>query len=102
MVQIVQGSVRTVSSLASSGPERRLGDDEVSFTKRKGVVNTIGGARDVARAAAAAPEPLRRSDTLKSGGVHTISTISAAPAPAGAKHRAGSAPAGDEKVRAWR
>ncbi len=97
----MQGSVRSVSSLAPSGPERRLGDDDVSFTKRKGVVNTIGGAKDVARVAAAAPEPLRRSDALKSGGVHTLSALSAAPAPAGKSHRTGSAPAGDEKVCAW-
>jgi hypothetical protein len=89
VLQIVQGSVRTVASTASAGPERRLGDDDHSFTKRKGVVNTIGGAKDVTRALKADPEPLRRSDTLKSGGVHTLSAMSG---PAPPKHRAETAP----------
>lgn len=77
--QVVQGSMRSVST--SSGPEKRLGDD-VHFNKRKGVVNTLGGAKDFGRhaasAAAAAAEPMRKSDALRSGGVHTLSSAGSA------------------------
>jgi hypothetical protein len=76
-VQVVQGAMRSVS--AGSAPEKRMGDD-VHFNKRKGVVNTMGGAKDYSRLAAAAAgtvEPLRKSDALRSGGVHTLSSSTA-------------------------
>jgi hypothetical protein len=93
--QVVQGSTRSISA-ASSGPERRLGDDDHSFTKRKGVVNTLGGAKDVTRVSSKDAEPLRRSDALKSGGIHTLSALpTGAAAPKG---RSGSAPS-DERSR---
>ena len=91
--QIVQGSTRSIST-TTSGPERRLGDDDHSFTKRKGVVNTIGGAKDVTRHMAKDTEPLRRSAALKSGGIHTLSAL-----PASGSGRAGSAPAEERAER---
>jgi hypothetical protein len=50
-----------------------MGED-VSFLARKGVVNTIGGAKDITRHKDD-PEPLRKSDRLQSGGIHMLSSL---------------------------